>query len=390
MKRGAHPIRVVFGKELLDNLRDRRAMSTALLVPLLGPLTLVSFFIALQQAEERARTPVVPVVGRENAPALVDWLDHQGLQLEAAPAKPEDAVQRGTADIVLRIPEGFGDALRAGSTATVEVICDPSSQRARPTLDRVEQLLHAYGAQIGSLRLTLRGVEPGLIQAVRVDRIDVSPPDARLALLLGSLPLFLVAGCFFGCSYVAIDLTAGERERGSLEPLLLNPVRPFHLVAAKAAATTAFSLLSVLVTVVSFAVIVPLIPFEEIGLSLRLSPTTLLRFIGLLVPTSFLAAAAQLAIGAASKNTKTAQATLGVILVLPMAPGILVSLFPQQPSFGNMLVPILGESIIALRILRGEAVDALHWCANAGADFVAAAVCVGVTSKLFGARMLNG
>lgn len=381
---------VVFTKECVDNLRDRRALSTALVMPLLGPLMLVGVFFALKDAEVKSRTPQIPVVGAEHAPELVRWLGQQGVEVQAPPADPEAAVKEGTVDLVLRLDSSFGAALRAGTPAPVEIICDPSRQNAAPLLDRTEGLLRQYGQTIGALRLLARGVDPQLVAAIAVSRADVGAKDAKKALLLASLPLFLLMACFLGGTYVAIDVTAGERERGTLEPLLLNPVAPRVLVLAKIAATAVFGLLSLAVGLLAFAVVVPAIPFEEIGLDLRVAPRVAFGYLALFVPTALAAAALQVVVGVLSKNTKTAQATLGFIILVPVLPGVIVSLFPQQPSLWNCAVPFLGESILAMRLLRGEDVELVHWLANGGVQLALAAVLTVLAARLFGARMLSG
>lgn len=380
---------VVAKKEIVDNLRDRRAMSTALIMPLLGPLTMLAFFFALKDAEAKARAPILPVVGRDHAPELVLWLERQGTKIEPAPSDPEELVRGGTVDAVLRIPPGFADSLRKGEPAVVELVCDPSRQSSTPTLARIDGLLSAYGGQIGSLRLMVRGIDPGIVSALRVERVDVGAPDAKKALLLASLPLFLLMTCFLGGTYVAIDITAGERERGSLEPLLLNPVSGRSLVIGKVLSTILFGILSMLVGLAAFAIIVPAIPFDEIGVALEIPPRVVVSYALLFLPTVVLASALQIFVGTMSKTTKTAQASLGFLVILPMVPSIIVTLFPQQPSLWSSLVPCLGESILALRLLRGEDVDVVLWIANASADLALAGILIVITTRLFGARMLS-
>jgi sodium transport system permease protein len=384
------PLAIVTRKEIVDNLRDRRALATALVMPLLGPLAMVAVFFAMKDAEQKMRAPEVPVIGAEHAPELVGWLRRQGVTILPPPASPEDEVRSDRADLALRIPPGFAADLRQGTPALVEIVCDPSRQRSVPTLARIERLLEGYGAQIGAMRLQLRGVDPSIMSAVRVERVDVGAPDAKKALLLASLPLFLLMACFLGGTYVAIDVTAGERERGSLESLLMNPVQPSVFVLSKTVATFVFGLLSMVVSLAAFSVILRAVPFDEIGLDIQLAPKAGAAFLLLFLPTTLTAAAIQLLVGTVSKNTKTAQASLGFIILAPVVPAVIVTLFPQQPHFANVIVPFLGEAILSLRILRGEPVELLHWLANAGANATAAAVLVGLTARLFGPRMLSG
>jgi sodium transport system permease protein len=380
---------VVLQKEVRDNLRDRRAITTALMMPLVGPLTLVAAFFAISHAEEKTRAPHVPVIGRENAPELVQFLEHQGVVVENPPPDPDQAVREQKNDVVLRIPAGFGDHLREGSAAVVEIVCDPSRQDASPTIERVQSLLEGYGHEVGALRLLVRGVDPSIAQAVRVERVIVSTPQAQKALFLGSLPLFMLMACFVCGLYIAIDITAGERERGSLEPLLSNPVSVAQVVLAKISATMIFSVIGVALGVAAFAVVMPSVPFGKIGLDLHLPPRVIGMYAALFLPTTFLAAALQIFVGTLSKNTKTAQATLGLMVMVPMIPGFISTMFPQQPSLAMCAVPTLGESILALRMLRGEDIVPLYWITNAAVDVAVAAVLVYATVRLFGARMLS-
>ncbi len=381
--------RVIFQKEVRDNLRDRRALTTALIMPLLGPLTLVAAFFAIQQAEEKTREPHVPVVGADNAPELVHFLEGQGVVVEAAPADPEAAVRSQQADVVLRIPADFGAHLRDATPASVELVCDPARQDAVPTLDRVQHLLEGYGHEIGSLRLLVRGVDPSIVEALRVERDVVSAPQAQKALFLASLPLFVLMSCFVCGLYIAIDITAGERERGSLEPLLLNPVSTLQIVLAKVAATMVFAVIGVAAGIAAFAVVIPSVPFARIGVDLHVAPSVIAGYALLFLPTTLLAASLQIFVGTLSKTPKAAQATLGLMMMIPIVPGVMVTMFPRQPTLALCAVPTLGESILAQRLLRGEDIVALYWVVNAGVDVVVAAVLVALTVRLFGPRMLS-
>jgi sodium transport system permease protein len=402
---------VVVAKETRDNLRDRRALTTALIMPLIGPLTLVAVFFAFQQAEVKTKSPHVPIIDAQNAPELVHFLAAQGVVVEPDPIASStkqaassantahetdaandaaaDLVRSAKADVVLRIPKDFGDHLREGSPAVVEVICDPSRQNAVPTLARVEQLVDAYSREIGSLRLLVRGVDPALLQAVKAERVDVGAPGAEKAILLGSMPLFLLLACFMSGIYVSIDITAGERERGSLEPLLLNPLTTTTIVLGKLIAAIAFTGIGVGLSLATLAVLLPSLPFADIGIDAHVDAKTFALYALLFVPTTILAASLQIFVGTLSKNTKTAQASLGLLMLVPMTPGIVVSLFPQQPSAFTCAIPALGEAILSQRLLRGESIALVHWLANSASDLAIAAILVVVTARLFGARMLS-
>jgi len=382
--------RTVLGKEVRDNGRDRRSLFTALLSPLLGPLSLILMFGAIADAREKAKAPKVPVVGREHAPVLVGWLEQAGVTIEPAPADPEEAVRKGDADVVVVLDAGFGEALRAGRPATVELIVDESRQSAASTVARVEGLLQGYGAEVGALRLLARGVDPQVSRAISVQSHDVGTPMSKAAMLLAVMPLFLLMACFMGGTYVAIDVTAGERERGSIEALLMNPVSSTPMILGKIGAVFVFGVVGIVVATGGFVVAVAALPFEDLGLKLTLSPLTALGVVTMLLPVVVLGSALQVAVGVVSRSFKTAQAAISFVMLLPTLPGAALSIFPQQPSVSLMAVPTVGHSILMTRLIRGEPIDPFHAVVAVVAVLALAAVCGVVAVRLFGPRLVVG
>ena len=380
----------VLRKELLDNARDRRALSTALLVtPLMGPLMLLLSFSLMSDMIETAKAPKVPVVGREHAPELVTFLVQQGVEVLPPPADAEQVVRDQQHDAVVIIPADFNEALHEGRAAVVEIVADSTRTRAGATAGRIEELVTRYGATIGSLRLLLRGVDPQVAQPVAVERREVASAQAEGAFLLGVLPLMLLMACFLGGMYVAIDATAGERERGSLEPLLYQPIRPFEVMAAKILATSVFAFAACASSIAAFAVVLPLIPLETLGVTVHLDVALALRLLSLLLPTLLLGAASLLVIGTMSKTFRTAQAAVSVVVLVPMLPGLVTTMFPQKPALPWALVPALGESVMAMALVRGEEVAVGLQLGLALTDLTVAAALLWVAARLFGPRLLH-
>ncbi len=384
------PVVAVFRKEVQDNGRDKRSIATALVSPLMGPLALVLTFFLISDAQQKAEAPKVPIVGAQHAPVLVSWLEAQGVVVEEAPADPEAAVKNGDKDVVVVLDASFGEALRRGTPATVELIVDETRQSSMSTIGRVQGLLRAYGHEVGALRLLARGVDPSLTRAVSVQTRDVGTAASKAAMLLAIMPLFLVMACFMGGMYVAIDVTAGERERGSIEALLMNPVPAWALVGGKLAATVVFGAVGVVVSVLGFYVAVHAIPFDELGLTLSMPAAVAVGTTLLLLPVVVLGSALQLAVGVVSRSFKTAQAAISFVLLLPTLPGAALSVFPQQPSAALMAVPTVGHNILMMRLVRGEPIDPLHVAIATVGVLIAAAVCLAVSIKLFGPRLVVG
>ena len=217
--------RVVFLKEVIDNFRDRRTLMTTLLMgPLFGPI-LFAFVINLslkQSLSDASEALDLPVMGQEHAPNLVGYLQSTNINIVDGPASRDaalEAISDGTHSVVILITETFGDDLAAAVPATIEVITDRSNTQGRKDTRRARGALDTYSQQLAAMRLTLRGIDQSVMRPLNIDEVDVSTPSGRSAMLLGMLSYFFIFALLMGGMNLAIDSTAGERERGSLEPL---------------------------------------------------------------------------------------------------------------------------------------------------------------------------
>ncbi|HYS80439.1 MAG TPA: ABC transporter permease subunit [Anaeromyxobacteraceae bacterium] len=358
MRRALSLAGVVLRKELLDSLRERRAMAMALLFPLLGPAVLaMTLWVVGRTAHGAVERPLaLPVAGAEHAPELVAFLRGAGVEVTAAPADPERAVRAGERDVVLVIPPRFGERLRAARPAPVRLVLDGSRQSAQRAISRARALLDGYGRQLGMQRLLVRGVHPGLAQAILVEETDLSTPESRAALVLSVLPYFVILSVFVGGMATAIDTTTGERERKSLEPLLANPVPRSGLALAKIAATALFAAAGLVETLIGFGLVPLLLPAASLGFTVRLDPALLLRTFLLCLPLVALLSALQILIAARARGFKAAQTTLSLLMMVPVLPGMMLAFLPLTIRPWMALVPTLGEQLVAARLLRGEPV----------------------------------
>jgi sodium transport system permease protein len=170
-------IRVVFAKEVVDNLRDRRTFLAALLYPFLGPGMILLMIFSIGRLSREAELPLtLPVRGAEHAPNLIAFLKQNRVTIEPAPDDPEEAVRRGDRQIVLLVPEGYGEAFREGRPAVVQLVFDNSRNEALTPIQRAQALLEGYSTQMGRLRLQARGVDPNVVEALAVESVDVSTP----------------------------------------------------------------------------------------------------------------------------------------------------------------------------------------------------------------------
>jgi sodium transport system permease protein len=218
---------IVFLKEVRENLRDRRTVINTLLTgPLLAPAIFVLIINATisRELDKAERALPVPVIGAEHAPNLVESLKQQNIEIKDAPADPERAVRDMDADLVLRIPAEFGDSWKKGEPAQVELIFDASRREAQTSVGRLRGALESYSQRTGAMRILARGLSPSIVRPFVVADRDQSTAQTRSGTLFSMLPYFFILGAFIGGMALAIDTTAGERERQSLEPLLVNPV----------------------------------------------------------------------------------------------------------------------------------------------------------------------
>ena len=384
-------IQTIFQKEITDNLRDRRSLLSALLYPLLGPAILIAIFYAIGNlANEQSETPLdLPVIGAENAPNLVEFLRQANVAIQPPPADAEALVREGELDVVLVIPNGFGAALTSGEPAPVRLILDESRQSASQSIDRVRTLLGAYNNQIGRMRLAARGVSPIVVDALAVETVDLSTPQSQVANLLNLVPYFIIFSIFMGGMYLAIDTTAGEKERGSLEPLLTTPATHADLVLGKMGATLVFTAVAVVETVVGFILGVNLLPLEQmIGVKISLTPQLALGILALAAPMMLLASALQMIVATATKGTKEAQTYLGFLPMIPAMPGMFLAFFPVKPELWNMAIPTFGQQILINRLMRGEGIAPLHVALNTTVTILVSLLLVWVAIRLYGREKL--
>ena len=374
----------VFAKEVMDNVRDRRTLGASLFYPLLGPALIALMFAVLGRTvlQQSERPLSLAVAGAENAPGLIQFLQQNDVEIRLAPANPEAEVWAGNYDVILLIPATYGEDLCADRPATVQLVADRSRQSVSVTVSRARSLLEAYSRQIGSLRLRARGINPVVVEALAIERIDVSTPESQAAGLLNITPYFIIFSIFIGGMYLAIDTTSGERERGSLEPLLINPVARWELVLGKLGATLVFIMVAVVETLIGFAVVLSFLQ-SSFGARLELHLLTLVCIFLIALPIMPLAATLEIAIATFTRSVKEAQNYISFLTIIPALPGIFLALMPVKAELWAMLVPTFGQQLLINQVLRGESVRPLNVIVSAAVTLLAGLLLVFVAVRLY-------
>jgi sodium transport system permease protein len=322
-------------KELVDTLRDRRTIVVTLAsAALAGPVFLMLLFNMFAQQADRARELKLPVQGAEHAGALIAFLERQQVTVTTAPEDFEAKIRGGELDVVMVVEPKFVDDVKKGRAATVRLVYDRSRDRARASIDQTETLLRAYNRQWGQTRLLMRGIAPDVGNPLEIETVNLATPQQS-----GALVLFMVAyyGLFAGVvggMAVALDATAGERERTSLEPLLMTPARPIDLVTGKWIATSIFNAFVVFVTLAAFWATLTFAPLPPVGVPFLFGTTELARFVVVLVPIIALIPAILLWVGTRGRTYKEAQANVSVLmLVVGIVPFLQLFLQRREPDW---------------------------------------------------------
>ncbi len=357
-------------KELLDLFRDRRTVMLGLLLaPILFPALILGVGAL---AENKARTQLdstleLPVIGAEHAPNLIRHLRSQNIEPKPAPADPDARVREQAFDVVLKIDPDYAQDWRASRSAGVELIYDSSRQDSQIPVERVRGALEQYSQQLGVLRVINRGVSPEVGHAVRVAQRDVATPEAKRGMLLAFLPYLLILSAFLGGAYMVIDVTAGERERQSLEPLLATPAARSAIMSGKILAACAFGMLSLLLILIAFKLSFAYAPgpFRSVNVSLPVLGQLLL----VLLPMVLIGTTLLTLISASVKSVKEAQSYMSVLMLLPIVPTIVLMVNPVKNQLWQFAVPFLAQNQMILKLVRNEAISLPEWAVYLGASF---------------------
>ena len=378
------PVWAVLRKELVDGIRDRRSVMSALIPPLMWPLMIVLMLNFIAEKRRQADDIELPIVGAGHAETLVDWLKQQrGVEVVDGPEDPYTAVRDGDVKFVIVIPEDYNELFAQSKAVEVELVIDRSDDDAGVFVRRARRLLSSYSGQIGMLRLVARGVSPAVAAPIRIDEVDVSSAQQRAAMVMAFLPMFLVLATFVGGMNIAIDTTAGERERGSLEPLLVNPAPRKSIVAGKWLASVVFAWVSVLLTFVLLQQAMERAPLESLGMRFQLDAGDVGALLAAVIPLAFLASGLQVLVASFARSYKEAQTYVSFLIFVPMLPAFVMMFSPIDPQPWLAMIPLLGQHLLITEAMRGEPGSLLVFVGAGVTVTLSGLACVAVTTRLF-------
>jgi sodium transport system permease protein len=366
----ARNIGVVYRKELIDSLRDRRTVISMIAVPiLLMPLLTVGMGALSAAILGRAmqEVPAVMVLGGQDSPRVVSAL-RAFAEIRVVPAQSDyaDEILNKQIRVAIQIPEGFDATVERGETSTVRIYEYAGELRSGFASGRLQKFFRDFRERTVRERLAARHLPESLIDPVRVDEQNVAPPEKVSGTILGGLiPYFVIVLCLIGAMYPAMDLTAGEKERGTMETILCSPVSRVHLVLGKFLLVLTASLFSALLSMISMGVTFRaarglLQSLEQLGgpaLPLQFSFHAMAAVFLMVVPLAVLFSAALLAIALFAKSYKEAQSYLSPLTILVVLPAIISVLPGVELNAGLSLIPVLNTSLVSKEIVSGT----YHW-----------------------------
>jgi sodium transport system permease protein len=352
--------RVVYRKEMLDHLRDRRSLVISLIYPLMGPLVfglLLALGGGILRTGPRAEPVTLQAAGLAAAPGLEAAFARHGIGFEEAPADEltQRVRQRATPVAIEVRPDPAEPRF-----FTVRVIYDQTNVRHAATASRVVGAVHEFSRERGRVMLSEIGVDPRVGDPGRVIGELLGGRGAVANALYNLIPPLVIFMIFLGGVYLAIDTTAGERERGSLEPLLAAPIRRWELLLGKAAAAFAFTTMTVVVNLVAFRAVLGWIARPGSGFPPPPDWEVFARMFLVVLPLMALAVALQFLIAAATRSMKEAQIYLGLLPIVPAMPGMVMSFAPVSPSAFVASVPVLGQLVALVEYAAGREPAATH------------------------------
>jgi sodium transport system permease protein len=377
------PVAVVYWKEVRDALRDRRtAMMVFVASILTGPLTLVLMAQFLSGLEEKSSILKVRIVGQAHAPALVNFLQRNDVEIEAAPEDYEKKIREGRLDAVIVVPEDFDERFIAGDAAKVEIVYDDSRAESSPAIRQADRLLRAFNRESGTLRLVARGVSPDLLEPVKVEHVNTATPRQKGAFMLFLIPMFAILSPLLGGMTIAIDSTAGERERGSLEPLLSMPVAPARLVTGKWLAAWSFASLVAVLTLAGFVVAATLYSQKKIAATLTFGWPELAQFVALTIPFAAMTSALQMLICTYGRSYREAQTYVSYLATLASFVPVVVLFSGLKDALWQLAVPVLGQQMVLSRVLRGDVLAYVDYLVPSAVALAIAALSIAGVSRL--------
>jgi sodium transport system permease protein len=336
-------------KELIDAIRDKRSVMAGLYYAIGTPLIMCGLFMVLITQLSNPDTLEIDIQAPQNAPDLVRYLEQAGISHSDGP---------DVKAISLIISDDYAEQMGKAKPAVVTLIADKSNEKLQSSIRRVEIKLQAYSSEMGSLRLINRGINPQVMQPLKIKIEDQATADSKGGIILGIAIFTMIYSVFISGMNLAIDTSAGERERNSLALLLSHPMTTRQLVLGKVIAVTCFALLGLALILLVSKIAYPFVPWQELGFSVSISTPFMALMLAVGVPVALMAASLQLFVSFMAKSFKEAQSYLTIVLFVPLALSMAAS-YNIAPDVLQWL-PVSGQQQALMDFIKGREIPLLQ------------------------------
>ncbi|MEA2576103.1 MAG: sodium transport system permease protein [Chloroflexia bacterium] len=382
----------IWSKEITDNLRDKKALRQAILVPLIVGIFYAVFNPWISSIiSDKARSPlVIPAQGIENAgQSFLDALKGQQITLEPFSGDLRGAVARGEKAAGLIIPAGFGGNIAAERLATLTLLTNRTSGGVFGggfSADRLNLAISSYSETVVRGRVEARNISPGLLSPVTVDSRDLASPGQLAGLFAAfTLPLLFASIIGQGGLFVAIDTTAGEKERGTLESLLVTPATDVEVLTGKLAAVFTISCIPVVLTFTGFWAASNFLPESMTGGRLPLNVPV--GAVLMSIPLVLFVDVVLMIVSIRTKAFKEAQSAAMPVGLFTLVPAMIAA-FVAPTNVFMYLIPVYGPSALVSGIATGTQLPAISYFFAVLGSLIAGAISYAVALRFFNRERL--
>jgi sodium transport system permease protein len=358
-------IKLIFIKELVGTVRDKRTIIAMIIIPLIFyPLLFMGIGYFNQMGNEKSEEAIskIIIIGAEFSPPLVKYFQNNPkIEILSIQNNPLLKLEKGGVQLILIIPSDFKDRIEEGESCPLILRYDATETKSRIAQKRINQAITEYEKEIISQRLSIMHLKEEFIRPLILQTENVASPQKVTGSLLGVLlPYLIVMLIFVGAMHTAVDITAGEKERGTITTLLVSQINRVEIVLGKCFAVMLISFISMILGLIGLTLaflsgtsIVGGIEGVEFGISFS---TIFLLFL-VLFPLVGLASAVLIMVGIFARNIKEASSYITPIYMLTVFLGV-ISISQGIELSGKMfLVPVLNSSFVFKEILMGK----IYW-----------------------------
>ncbi|MCS6129631.1 ABC transporter permease [Shewanella baltica] len=332
-------------KELIDAARDKRSVMAGLYYAIGTPLIMCGLFMVLIGQLTSPDDLKITITNPDKAPDLVRFLSNKGISSGEVKDSELKAIE-------LIISPDYAAQMNQGKGAEITIVADNSDEKLQNSIRRLEKQLQSYSTEMGSLRLIARGIDPRVMQPLKVSVHDQATTDSKGGMILGIAIFTMIYSVFISGMNLAIDTSAGERERNSLALLLSHPLTTRQLVLSKIIAVSLFALLGLVLILLVSKIAYTFVPWQELGFSVNITAEFMALMLVVGIPVALMAACLQLFVSFMAKTFKEAQSYLTMVLFVPLALSMAAS-YNIAPDMLQWL-PVSGQQQALMDFIKGK------------------------------------